>query len=304
MVSVETRLKMSKAQKGRKHSDETKMKISIANKGRKVTEEARQKQSKKMKGKHSNQSTEFKKGMTPWNKDISRSEQTKKKISEKLNKYWSSEISEKNRKELSKTRKDKHFSPATEFKKGCISPNTGKHLSKETRDKLSIKAKLRTGKKNSFYGKHHSKATRERWTKIRTGMTPSDKTREKMCEARAKRIFPKKDTVIEKKIQGYLNNLGIEVATHKLIYLPSGAYQCDAFLPSLNLVIECDGNYWHNYPNGNGIDHIRATEIEKENINLIRLWEQEIKNLTLEDFAGIIEEPVDWWDEEKYWGGN
>ena len=33
-----------------------------------------------------------------------------------------------------------------------------------------------------------------------------------------------------------LNNLDIKFIPHKLIHLPSGAYQCDAFLPELNLI--------------------------------------------------------------------
>ena len=65
------------------------------------------------------------------------------------------------------------------------------------------------------------------------------------------------------------------------------------------MIIECDGDYWHNYPKGNEIDHIRTQLIKENGTNIVRLWEHEIKELTLEEFAGLIDKPV--WDEESYW---
>jgi len=50
------------------------------------------------------------------------------------------------------------------------------------------------------------------------------------------------------------------------------------------MIIECDGNYWHNYPMGRGIDDIRTKELIQKGFKVLRLWEHEIKAMNLKDF--------------------
>ena len=52
----------------------------------------------------------------------------------------------------------------------------------------------------------------------------------------------------------------------------------------MNLVIECDGDYWHKYPVGTDIDHLRTKELIKKGFNVLRLWEREIKVMELNKF--------------------
>jgi len=90
--------------------------------------------------------------------------------------------------------------------------------------------------------------------------------------------------LIEVKIQNFLKQLGIEFFTHQYMKIKHG-YQCDILIPSMNLVIECDGNYWHKYPIGNDIDHIRTNELIQKGFKVLRLWEHNIKLMTLENFS-------------------
>ena len=76
--SAETRAKMSKSQKGRKHSEETKRKMSESSTFRRLSQESRAKarESRKKNGKH--------RGESHWTYGKQRDEETRKKISEAL----------------------------------------------------------------------------------------------------------------------------------------------------------------------------------------------------------------------------
>ena len=152
--------------------------------------------------------------------------------------------------------------------------NAGPFFNKELH-KLSViashmpEARLKVSKANK--GKHHS---------IKTEITK---------ESRKSLILPVKDTSIEIKIQDYLKQLGITFLTHQYPNIEHD-YQCDILIPSLNMVIECDGTYWHKYPIGREIDHIRTKELLEKGFKVLRLWEFEIKKLSLEDFEKKLTE--------------
>jgi len=106
-------------------------------------------------------------------------------------------------------------------------------------------------------------------------------------EERKKQVLPIKDTSIEVKIQNFLKQLGIEYFTHQYMKIEHG-YQCDIMIPIMNLVIECDGDYWHSYPTGKEIDHIRTKELITNGFKVLRLWECEIKGMKLKDFKNKL----------------
>ncbi len=89
---------------------------------------------------------------------------------------------------------------------------------------------------------------------------------------------------IEIKIQNFLKQLGIEFFTHQYMKEIKHGYQCDILIPCMNLVIECDGNYWHKYPVGNEMDHIRTSELLEKGFKVLRLWESEIKTMNINSF--------------------
>jgi len=56
----------------------------------------------------------------------------------------------------------------------------------------------------------------------------------------------------------------------------------------MNLVIECDGDYWHKYPIGKEIDHIRTKELIEKGFKVLRLWEHEIRSIRINEFEKKI----------------
>lgn len=85
---------------------------------------------------------------------------------------------------------------------------------------------------------------------------------------------------IEKIIHKFLTNLSIKFIIHYKIK----KYFVDVFIPSYNLIIECDGCYWHNCTKC-GFNNIkydikyhirRETLLKKRGYDIIHLWEHDI----------------------------
>ena len=85
----------------------------------------------------------------------------------------------------------------------------------------------------------------------------------------------KEPTSIEKAVYDYLILKGILFEKQKLI---NGKFIVDAYIPSLNLVIEADGSYWHNLPKVRGKDKAENAYLTKCGFKLLRLTETEIYN--------------------------
>lgn len=62
-----------------------------------------------------------------------------------------------------------------------------------------------------------------------------------ICIEKRSRIGGRRPTSLEKSIEAVLVAIGVSFESQKKI----GHYRADFFVPSLNLVIECDGAYWH-----------------------------------------------------------
>lgn len=273
-------------QKGYVHSIETKLKISNSLKGIPKT-------------------IEHKKNMSLSQIGHITSEKTKLKISTNSSKYWLG----------------KHRSEDTKQKLRLS--NLGKKQTKETIEKI----------KNSRKGYRHSELTiqkmkghhrkisekqkqqlrdnKERGKKISNslrGIPKSPEHRKKISEVRKQLIkegkivqkMPLQDTTIELKIQNFLKQLDIPYFSHYHINIEH-AYPADFFIPSLKLVIESDGCYWHGCPNCNItppknindikiIDNQRTIEIKNKGYKIIRLWEHDIIKLNIEQFKEILDD--------------
>ncbi len=170
-------------------------------------------------------------------------------------------------------RKGQHNSPKTEFKKGYNSLRKGLTLEEEY------------------------------------GNKKSEEIRKKIKEERANQIFPKKDSSIEVKIQNFLKQLRIEFFTHQYISQIKHSYQCDILIPIMNLIIECDGDFIHcnpakypsdfvRFPNSENNqpayviwkrDKIRTKELIEKGFKVLRLWEFEINEMSINEFKNRIE---------------
>jgi very-short-patch-repair endonuclease len=67
----------------------------------------------------------------------------------------------------------------------------------------------------------------------------------------------------------------------------------------MKMIIECDGNYWHGnkdiFPTLNKWqieqieeDRIRTKELKERGYKVIRLWEKEIKEISIKEFINHI----------------
>lgn len=84
-----------------------------------------------------------------------------------------------------------------------------------------------------------------------------------------------KPTSIELKVYEELKNRGLLFEKQKLI---NGKFLVDAYIPSLNLIIECDGDYWHSLDKVQKKDKAENAYLTKCGFDLLRLSETEIRN--------------------------
>ena len=89
----------------------------------------------------------------------------------------------------------------------------------------------------------------------------------------AMEMYKRNPTSIELKVYDKLKELGIIFETQKLI---NGRFVVDAYIPSLNLVIEVDGNYWHSLDRIIKKDRAENAYLSKCGYGVLRLAEEEV----------------------------
>jgi very-short-patch-repair endonuclease/transposase len=84
----------------------------------------------------------------------------------------------------------------------------------------------------------------------------------------------KKRTSIEEAMANELKSRGIKYIEQ---YNLGNKFALDFFLPDYNIVIECDGDYWHRRPEAIRRDKAKNAYIKACGLSLYRFWESEIK---------------------------
>ncbi|HWY35714.1 MAG TPA: DUF559 domain-containing protein, partial [Nitrosopumilaceae archaeon] len=110
--------------------------------------------------------------------------------------------------------------------------------------------------------------------KIMLGRKMSESAKEKISQwhiANPNKKF--KDTGIELKIEQELKNRNIQY--EKQVSLCKIAV-VDFYLPEYRIIIQCDGNYWHNFPDGRDKDKKQDLVLTFNGFNVYRFWETEI----------------------------
>lgn len=292
--------------KGKKLSEEHKKKIGLAN-------SVSVKEFHKRNPEFRKTMNERFKGVAPWNKGRTGiySEETRKKMSEaaKGHPSWNRgrkfpQFSGKNHPMYGKNHTEETRKKMSEAKKG----KPGKKLSRESRIKISEKLKNHPCYKDKERGINISRANKGRISPMK-GKNHSVESIKKIKIARAKQVFPLKDSSIELKIQDFLTLLEVEFVTHKYMNIEH-SYQCDILIPvqdgiSQKTIIECDGDFFHMNPNiyspehkmfKNGmkakdkwkLDKSRTKELIEKGYRVIRIWENEIKVMDINQFKEKI----------------
>ncbi|MFH2062022.1 MAG: DUF559 domain-containing protein [Candidatus Beckwithbacteria bacterium] len=112
------------------------------------------------------------------------------------------------------------------------------------------------------------KLCRECWNK-------SDELKKQGTRSYINQNHSKNPTSIEVKLYEELKNRGLLFETQKLI---NNKFVVDAYIPSLNLVVEADGDYWHSLPKSISRDKSKNAYLKTCGYKLLRLTGTEINN--------------------------
>lgn len=191
-------------------------------------------------------------------------DETRRKISESVKKRWQDK---KYKDKVSKA----HSHPLPDSWKQNISKGmTGIKKSEETRKKMSIAQKENQKK----IANKRIKSWKKQWNSL---------TKEQQFERLRPWIEAGHNasiSSIELKVKEQLDYLGIRYIQQKHIYDKKNQkhYYTDFYIPSLKLVIECNGEYWHSEEWKNDRDKNLKKFVEKTGHKIIFIWEYEIRD--------------------------
>jgi len=228
-----------------------------------------------LKGRHFFPINEFEKGHQPWNKGILSNEVTKQKIREKLLGYKHTEQARKN---MSDAKKGFIFTEKHRKNISIAKVISGYSHSKETKEKIRhATLKQENFNRLGMLGKKHTFEWKKNMSEFHI--------------AHPNKHF--KNTSIEIKIQN-------ELIENKIPFIKQTGVEkvavVDFFLPDFNVVIQCDGCYWHNCLEHNPKHHIEARQrditqtakLEARGVKVFRFWEHDINKSPNECIKSVL----------------
>lgn len=171
----------------------------------------------------------------------------------------------------------------------ALDKQRGKPLSEETKKKIS---EANSGEKNGMFGKTHtpeakkkiSEKSKELWGEdwFRDLILNNPKRKEWCRKGALARLEENKDeryfnTKPEKEFKKILDKNNMKYIHGYSVWDIEHCYQADFYIPKYNLIVEVDGLYWHNYPDGTVLDEMRTKEMKEKGYNVVRIWENEIE---------------------------
>jgi hypothetical protein len=120
--------------------------------------------------------------------------------------------------------------------------------------------------KDPVYKAEASEISKRRWM--------NDEFREKQALARANILTNGKDSILERIAQNVLGTLQIPYVRHHVV----GYFEFDLFIPSHNVLVECNGEYWHSLRKSK--DAAKFTYVDKyfPQYKILYLWERDFLN--------------------------
>jgi len=147
---------------------------------------------------------------------------------------------------------------------------------------LEWRAKLAATSK----GRRHSKESRDLMTQRQKASWDKLSKEERAERAKNWTIAgrTRQKTRIEYTVEMLLTAIGISFEREHRI----GTFLADFFIPSKNLIIECDGEYWHSRPGAKERDARRDTWMIERGYKVLRFSEQQINQLTQNELYGRV----------------
>jgi very-short-patch-repair endonuclease/endogenous inhibitor of DNA gyrase (YacG/DUF329 family) len=144
------------------------------------------------------------------------------------------------------------------------------------------------GQRRSYYyykghkrglGTHRSEATKQKFREIMIERfkDPAMRDKQKICGVKSMLAQSNKiqHTSIEIKVYNTLKELGILFEKQ---YVVNDKFIVDAYIPSMKIVIECDGDYWHSLDKQIKRDRVKDDYLTKCGYKMLRLSEYAIHN--------------------------
>lgn len=168
---------------------------------------------------------------------------------------------------------------------------TGKRHSEKTKAKISAIQKGKPKGPSKLKGRPRDPVAVEKSAAWRRGRPKTAEAKAVLSEAQKSRWesmteeeqrafisaplkgYVTRPTSIEIMVQALLSTLEIKYEAHKKL----GRWFVDIYIPASNLIIECDGDYWHSLPKNQDRDIRKTTWLTEHGYNLLRLPECEIR---------------------------